>query len=353
MPEWFKTLDPRITTSALRLIVTLLAALLVRLVLVPLLTRLSRRSDTDLDDVIVARLRGPAVLTVLLAGAAWSLLWIETGTVHFALVGVLKTVGILVWAAVLAGIGTMLLQAASRRGGGTGVVQAKTLPLMTMVWKVLVYGGAAYFLLAAWQINVTTWLASAGVMGIAVGFAAKDTLANLFAGVFIIADAPFKIGDFIVIDNATRGEVTEIGLRSSRILTRDDVEVTVPNAIIANAKIINETGGPFDRMRIRVPVSVAYGSDVDRVRELLLGCIVDVPHVVPIPEPRVRFRLLGDSGLEFELLAWVEQPVFRGKVIDALTERVYKTLVAADVEIPYPKRDVYVRGMPGGGAPAS
>ena len=346
MPAWIENLDSRVTVTVLRLALTLMAALAVRLVVVPLLTRLSRRSDTRLDDVIVEKLRGPVVLTVVLAGAAWSLLWTE-GTLHAVLVGMLKSLGILVWASVLAAVGTMLLQAASRRGGDIGMVQAKTLPLMIMVWKVLVYGGAFYFLLSAWHIDVTTWLASAGVVGIAVGFAAKDTLANLFSGVFILADAPFKIGDYIVIDDVTRGEVTEIGLRSSRLLTRDDVEVTVPNAIIGNAKIVNETGGPSDKMRVRIPVSVAYGSDVDRVRELLMSCVEAVDHLVPVPEPRVRFRRLGDSGLEFELLAWVTAPVFRGRVIDALTERVYKTLTAAAVEIPYPKRDVYVRGMPG------
>jgi small-conductance mechanosensitive channel len=350
MPDWLTELESPLVTTALRLGLTLVAALLVRLVVFPLLVRASRRSDTRLDDVIVTRLRTPTIATIVLAGVAWSVLWLDPASpLHFVAVGVLKTLAIVIWSTVLAGIGTMLLEAASRRAGDRGAIQTKTLPLFIMVWKVLVYGLAFYFLLSAWHINVTTWLASAGVAGIAVGFAAKDTLANLFAGVFILGDAPFKIGDYIVIDDVTRGEVTDIGLRSTRLLTRDDVEVTVPNAVIGNAKIINETGGPHDKMRVRVPVAVAYGSDVDRVRELLLGCAADVPHVVPDPEPRVRFRLLGNSGLEFELLCWVQAPVYRGRVIDQLTERVYKALGAAGVEIPYPKRDVYVRELPGRG----
>ncbi|MBU0742448.1 mechanosensitive ion channel [bacterium] len=347
MSDWLADLDSRIVTTALRLAVTLGVALVVRLAAFPLLVRLSRRSNTRLDDVIVARLRGPAILTIVLAGIAWSLLWLDGGSpLHLVSVGVLKTLGIVVWAVVLGGIGGMLLESASRRADGRGAIQTKTLPLFVMIWKVLVYGIACYFLLAAWHINVTTWLASAGVAGIAVGFAAKDTLANLFAGVFILADAPFKIGDYIVIDDTVRGQVTEIGLRSSRMLTRDDVEVTVPNAIIGNAKIINETGGPYQKMRVRVPVSVAYGSDVDRVRELLLQCAADVPHVVPDPQPRVRFRRLGNSGLELELMAWVAEPVYRGRVVDRITDRVYKSLVAAGVEIPYPKQDVYIKELP-------
>ena len=91
---------------------------------------------------------------------------------------------------------------------------------------------------------MTAWLASAGVVGIAVGFAAKDTLANLFSGVFILADAPYKIGDYIVLDaTGMRGKVTQIGLRSTRLITRDDVEVTIPNSIMGNSQVINQSGG--------------------------------------------------------------------------------------------------------------
>jgi small-conductance mechanosensitive channel len=117
---------------------------------------------------------------------------------------------------------------------------------------------------------MTAWLASAGIVGIAVGFAAKDTLANLFSGVFIMADAPYKIGDYVVLDTGERGEITHIGIRSTRMRTRDDVEVTVPNSIMGNTKIINESGGPYEKYRIRVKVGVAYGSDIDQVEQLLM-----------------------------------------------------------------------------------
>ncbi len=176
----------------------------------------------------------------------------------------------------------------------------------------------------------------------AIGFAAKDTLANLFGGIFILADAPYKVGDFVVLGSGERGEVTQIGLRSTRLLTRDDVEVTVPNAVIANAKIVNESGGPWVKERVRVKVGVAYGSDIDQVREVLMAVAAENPHVEQDPEPRVRFRAFGDSGLDFELLAWVREPVLRGRVLDALNTEVYKRFAAAGIEIPYPKRDVYL-----------
>jgi small-conductance mechanosensitive channel len=140
--------------------------------------------------------------------------------------------------------------------------------------------------------------------------------------------------------------VSDIGIRSTRLLTRDDVEVTVPNAVIANAQIVNETGGPYDKMRVRVKVEAAYGSDVDRVREVLLGSVEGVENISPEPSPRVRFRELGSSGLVFELLAWIDEPIYRGRVLDDLNTRVYKAFNAAGIEIPYAKRDVYIKEMP-------
>ena len=94
-------------------------------------------------------------------------------------------------------------------------------------------------------------------------------MANLFSGIFIVADATYKIGDYIVIDSGERGMVTNLGMRSTRLVTRDDVEVTIPNAVIANAKIVNESGGPWEKERIRVPVGVAYGTDTRKVDGIL------------------------------------------------------------------------------------
>ncbi|MCP4663633.1 MAG: mechanosensitive ion channel, partial [bacterium] len=162
----------------------------------------------------------------------------------------------------------------------------------------------------------------------------------------IFADTPFKVGDFIVLESGERGEVRHIGIRSSRIQTRDDIEITVPNSILANTKIINEAGGPARHHRIRVKVGVAYGSDVDQVRRILLEVAHDEPEVCQEPEPRVRFRNFGDSGLDFELLSWVDEPILRGKVLDALNTEVYKRFNAEGIEIPYPKRDLYLRETP-------
>ena len=193
---------------------------------------------------------------------------------------------------------------------------------------------------------MTAWLASAGIVGIAVGFAAKDSLANLFSGVFILADAPYKIGDFVVLSSGERGQITKIGIRSTRMLTRDDVEVIVPNSIMGNTTIVNESGGPHKKYRIRVKVGVSYGSDIDQVREVLLDIAANEEAVCLDPLARVRFRLFGASSLDFELLCWVNEPLVSGRVIDALNCAVYKRFQELNIEIAYSKHDLYIKEMP-------
>jgi MscS family membrane protein len=261
----------------------------------------------------------------------------------------LKSVAVLVWSVFAIRFVGLVLGTLSH-ADGFRFVEPRTRTLFDNLTRVVVVGLVIYFILLFWNINVSAWLASAGIIGIAVGFAAKDTLANLFSGIFILTDAPYEIGDYINLDSGERGQVTHVGLRSTRLLTRDDVEVTIPNAVIANAKIVNESGGRWPKERVRVKVSVAYGSDVDRVKEILNDIGVKHPQTCKDPAPRVRLRQFGESSLDFELLCWIDEPVLRGRVLDALHTEVYKHLVKEGIEIPYPKRDVYIRQMPGSDA---
>ncbi|MFH1672718.1 MAG: mechanosensitive ion channel family protein [Pseudomonadota bacterium] len=329
------------------LIGSVVAAFVAKFVFSRVILSLSRKTKTQVDNQLAEALRDPVVYSLVLAGIAWAVVDLKLNpSVTFVALGVLKTLAVIIWGSAAMRIGTIFLEFLSRQMDRVSWIQPKTLPMFEIVLKVMVIGGSIYFAFVAWEINVTSWVASAGIVGIAVGFAAKDTLANLFSGVFILADTPYKIGDFIILDDRIRGEVTDIGIRSTRLLTRDDVEVIVPNAVIGNAKIVNETGGPHQKMRVRVKVSVAYGSDVDKAREVLMSCVRGVDHVCDHPEPRVRFREFGDSGLLFDLLAWIDKPVYRGLVLDALNTIVYKAFSEAGIEIPYAKHDVYIKGLP-------
>lgn len=310
--------------------------------------RLAARTRTDFDDQLIQVLRRPALTVPVIA----ALLLVTAvlplpGTMQRVVVGILATLLTLSLVRAALKASHVLLELIASREGEHEIIQARTIPLFEITLKVLLVAIAGYVLLLIWGIDPTAWLASAGVIGIAVGFAARDTLANLFSGISIVADAPYKIGDYIVLNTGERGEVTNVGMRSTRLLTRDDVEVTVPNAVIANAKIINESGGPWEKHRIRIPVGVAYGSDVDEVVTVLEQVAEDHPDILARPAPRVRMRAFGASSLDFELLGWVEKPVLRGKVLHEMLMSTYKALNKAGVEIPFPQSDVYIKQMPG------
>ena len=201
--------------------------------------------------------------------------------------------------------------------------------------------GGAFLFLSVWEIDVTPLLASAGIAGVAVALAAKETLANLFGGISLMLDQPFKTGDYIILDSGERGEVREIGLRSTRVWSRDDIMISIPNSIITNSKIVNESA-PLPSFRVRIKIGVAYGSDIDLVQKVLLEVARKNKTVVQIPEPRVRFRNFGDSSLDFELLCWGRSPEQKGFLVHQLNCEVYEAFNEAGISIPFPQRDVHL-----------
>ncbi len=325
MPAWeFVNAYPIAGAVGLVLVSILLAYTMRTVVLVGLL-RVASRSKNQFDDVVITHLKKPVFMTILNLGL---ILAVQVAQLPFGsgfLINVFASAIIVSWMLNLLRLSSGVLDrlADSPRAS---LVEPRTIPLFDLVFKLVVILVASYSLLLVWGINPVGWLASAGIVGIAIGFAAKDTLANLFSGLFILADSPYQIGDYINLDTGERGKITHIGMRSTRLLTRADVEITVPNAVIANAKITNESGGPYQKMRIRLPVGVAYGSDVDQVCTVLQKIGDDHEETASFPEPRVRMRGFGPSELNFELLAWIENPQDRGRISHQLYMKIYKAL---------------------------
>ncbi|MCG7927377.1 MAG: mechanosensitive ion channel family protein [Candidatus Thiodiazotropha taylori] len=328
----------------------ILIAKLLTWVFLPIIRRLAARTASHVDDKIIMMLKAPLFWTVTLIGLLVATTVSSLGDpINKVLLSTVTSVLVFLWMLFAIRLSKLLLQVASSRASDHAVIRPQTLPLFTNLFAITFFIFAVYFIFQAWHIDMTAWLASAGIIGIAVGFAAKDTLANLFSGVFIMADTPYKIGDYIVLDDGTglRGKVTSIGIRSTRLLTRDDVEVTIPNAIMGNSKVVNESGGPYPKYRIRVSVGVAYGVDIDQVKRILLTIAEENDSVCHDPEPRVRFRTFGASSLDFELLCWVDNPELRGRVVDSLNSTIYKTFLEEGIEIPYSKQDLYIKEFPG------
>lgn len=329
------------------ILVTFTVASLVTWLLFKVVRGVTGKTKIEIDDQIAVLLRPPVYYTLLVSGFSYGIsLMPFAESMERLLTRGFQSVGVMVWIYFFSRLATLLLARLARLTDKVRFVQYRTLTLFDNLAKVAIFGVGIYAIFVIWNIDMTAWLASAGIVGIAVGFAAKDTLSNLFSGVFIIADAPYKVGDYVVVDSGQRGKVTNIGLRSTRILTRDDVEITIPNSIIGNSTIINQSGGPSENLRIRVKVGVAYGSDIDEVRSILLDIATQDPLVSRSPEPRVRFRTFGASSLDFELLCWIPKPELRGRVMDALNSKVYKEFKKHDIEIPYAKQDLYIKGLP-------
>ena len=344
----FNFLANRSIQAVLIIFLSIVIAKVIDWLLEKSLVRWTRRTRTRFDDEVTYLLHGPVIKTIILVGLGIATLRLELPDhIKSLTVKSLETIALVVWVVFAFRISTLLIHSVSRQTTRFRIIDDRTFPLFSNLAKILIVVVSVYVFILAWGIDATGWIASAGIIGLAVSFAAKDTLSNLFAGVFIIADAPYRLGDFIVLDSGERGKVINIGLRSTRILTRDDIELTVPNAVMGGAKIANESAGPSTKRRVRVRVGVAYGSDVDRIRQILSEVAAEEGDVCKQPEPRVRFRSFGESGLDFELLCWIPEPALRGRVIDSLNSAVYKRFATEGIEIPYPKRDVYIREMPG------
>lgn len=312
------------------------------------LKRLAGRTKTELDDRLFSLLHRPVFPTTFCLGLIFITRMLALGPrLEETVVAVLATLIALFWLASLFPALRLVLDSLARNHHRFTMIEERTIPLFSMIGKLILISAGGYTLLSVWSIDPRPWLASAGIVGIAVGFAAKDTLANLFGGVFILADSPYKLGDFIILDTGERGRVTHIGIRSTRLLTRDDIEITLPNAQIANAKVINESGGPWEKERIRIKVGVAYGSDADQVVEVLMRIAEAQDFVCSDPQPRVRLRAFGPSSLDFELLCWIDEPVLRGKLSHLLHMEIYRTFGELAIEIPYSKQDVFIKEMPG------
>jgi small-conductance mechanosensitive channel len=329
------------------IVVFVLLAKLTDWLLSGIVRRVVARTETALDDQLVEYMHRPIFTSVAAIGLIFATYRVKLDpALEDVTVDIIQSILVIIWLVFFLRLSRLLLAAMTRQERHFKFVQPATQPLLTNAVAVMLLVAGVYSILIAWDINVTGLVASAGIVGLALSFAAQDTLSNLFAGMAILADRPYKLGDFIIIDSGERGQVTHIGLRSTRLLTRDDVEVSIPNSVMGNAKIVNEAGGPPHRYRIRVPVGVAYGSDIDQVMEVLVSVANDNTRVAKDPEPRARFRLFGESSLDFDLLCWIRRPADRGLVIHELNCGIYKQFNETGIVIPFPQRDLHIKQMP-------
>lgn len=217
--------------------------------------------------------------------------------------------------------------------------------LLEIAAKYVIWFIALLMILSTLDIDITPLIAGAGIAGLAFALAAQDILSNFFGGAMIMVDKPFKLNDRIQIDQFI-GDVVSIGPRSTRLMTLDYQMVTIPNAKIATSVIINYAQ-PEVRLKIKIPVSVAYGSNVARVKEILMvigrEAAEQSEFVLKDPPPQVFFLEFGESSLNFRLVVWARLFSITWEVQDLINTRIEERFRNEGIEIPFPQRDVHLR----------
>jgi len=212
---------------------------------------------------------------------------------------------------------------------------------------VIVYAVGIILALDILGLNVMPFVAGASVAGIAIGFAAKDTLSNLIAGVLLIVDRPFEVGDRIEVwsaprNSATWGDVIDIGLRATKIRTTDNIVIVIPNNEIMKRDIINYTTITKE-IRVRIPIGIAYEADVKRAKAIINSAALELDWVIKDPAPKVVVRNFGESSVDLEARVWIREPRRRMDTISHVKDRVKELFQQERIEIPYPKRDIYIK----------
>ena len=312
-----------------------------------------KRTDTRLDDHLVEFLLSAGLFSII-AWAAWRLIVIwsipgEAGDAPLAANWVLA-----IW------VGLLFLPLSRFIGDILDVVESSVIlrgdttldetafPLINRTVRFIVVALGIVLALDLLGLNIAPLLAGAGVMGLALSLAAKDTLSNLIAGVLLIMDRPFKVGDRIELwtapnETGTWGDVIEIGLRATKIRNPDNLVIVVPNSQIMVRDIVNYTMSGED-IRLRIPFSVAYESDIDRAKVLLIEAAKQVDGVKLSPEPIVIVRGFGPSDVQIQLRVWILEARMRRRIADEITGKAVSAFADAGVEIPYPKRELIIHG---------
>jgi MscS family membrane protein len=339
-----------ILRSLLFIAIILIATAFVAWILSKLLNRwvkgLVGRSESGLDDTLLNALKGPAIYLVVLIGL-WLALQQADSVIHLddqiltsAFFILYLVLGYLTAARLITGLvnwyGREIAQQTETR------LDDHILPFFRRVAVVILFLIALVILLGHFDVNVSAVVTTLGIGSLAIALAAQEVLGNMISGFIIMIDRPFRIGDRIELEELqTWGDVKDINLHSTRILTRDNRLISVPNGLIGKNRVVNHSI-PSTQYRVETHVGVAYGTDIDQVRQVLVETVRAQPWVMKTKPVEALFLEFQDSGLLFRVRCWIEHYVETRRIIDKLNTAIYKALNEAEIEIPFPQRVVHI-----------
>jgi small-conductance mechanosensitive channel len=226
-----------------------------------------------------------------------------------------------------------------RQQGSKELISRNMIPFAEKLAMLFLMGTALIIILKHFNYDIFSVVTALGIGSLAIGLAAKDTLAHMISGFTLMLDQPFRIGDRIQLVGGQTGDVADIGLRSTKIKTMDNQLLIIPNSDLCNTMLINQAF-PDARGKGRINVGVAYGSDVELVKEILMATALEVPSVLRDPAPESYFVSFGDSALSMSLFFWVEQYGNLFATTDKINSLIIKRFRDNNIEIPFPTRTV-------------
>lgn len=335
---WMK----EILVAACIFLLFLLLARFLRYFLTTWAPRFTAFTKSDLDDRILTRVTPPASLLVIFAGVYYAVSYLALpARVHTAVSGVVFIAIMTICTNIAYRATDELLgwyagHLAERHGEG---LDRQVVPVLEKIITIFLVGTALIITFKHFGYDILSLVTALGIGSLAIGMAAKDTLANMISGFTLMIDRPFRIGDRIQLKDGHWGDVTDIGLRTTKIKTVDNTLLIIPNADLCNATVIN-MAFPDVRAKGKVTVGVGYGSDVEQVKELLVAIARSVPEVLVEPLPEAFFVSFGDSALNMVLFFWVEDYTRVFPVTDKINSLIKRRFQESGIEIPYPTRTV-------------
>ncbi|MEI8354949.1 MAG: mechanosensitive ion channel domain-containing protein [Deltaproteobacteria bacterium] len=317
-------------------------ALLLRYLLANVAPRFTAYTRTDLSDRLLKRITHQASLLVFFAGlyiAVHSLplpdkaQLVTSGIIFVINVVILTNIAFRISNVLLSWYGARVME---KPGGGP---DRQILPLIEKVIAIVLISVALIIALKHFDCDILSLVTALGIGSLAIGLAAKDTLANMISGFTLMIDRPFCIGDRIQLAGGQWGDVVDIGLRCTRIQTADNTLLIIPNSALCQSTVTN-MALPDMKGKGRVNVAVSHGSDVSVVKGVLVDTALELPDVLRDPPPEAFFMTLGDSALNISLFFWVADYNKMFATTDRLNTLIITRFRNAGIKIPYPTRTV-------------
>ncbi len=331
---------------ALNVLAWTVVAFVVMVLLNPTLKLLTLRTKTTLDDRVIRIIARPAFVLILAFGIkqsvevfplpAWAFQGLD-GAWRVLLVAVLVLVVYRLWSEVVLSVGKRMAQKTDSQ------LDDRLLPVFEKMGGIVILVGGLFYLLDAFGVNTAYFAAGGALVSLVIAFAAQDTLSNFFAGLHLLLDRPFKEGDDIILDSGEVTTVRDIGLRSTKLYHPANHEIiVVPNSILATNRVINLLE-PDDLYKVKITVGVAYGSDLQRVKQVLLDIARSHPLSLDDEDHQPFFRLnnFGDSSIDVALHVWIGDVYARWAVASDLREMIDQRFAQDGIEIPFPQRVVW------------